>query len=392
MKNKHIVVLAGNYPATGHQSLVFVQELVHALIGQGVKVSVVAPQSVTHAMMRNQKLLPKHSTRQTDQGVIYNIYRPYIISAGNYKVLAKLTGCFNKLTLTYIVRKINPYILYAHFWSSALPIYEFAAANDIPLFVACGEGDDALEEMVHSLSDVKLGQLSSAVTGVISVSSENKRKCIEYGLAKDEDIEVFPNCVNTSIFHKLDVSGFRKQLGISDDDFVIGFVGGFIPRKGPDRIAKAITKLNDPHIKVMFIGKPFPGYPYDFDCPGIIYKGPLDHELLPQYVNCADVFVMPTQKEGCCNAIVEALAMGIPVISSNGTFNDDILDERNSIRLNPNNIDEIASAIKVLKDNSALRKQMSEYSLSRHHEYSIEGRAERILKFIEKQLDKISCW
>ena len=110
MKNKHIVVLAGNYPATGHQSLVFVQELVHALIGQGVKVSVVAPQSVTHAMMRNQKLLPKHSTRQIDQGVIYNIYRPYIISAGNYKVLAKLTGCFNKLTLTYIVRKINPYI------------------------------------------------------------------------------------------------------------------------------------------------------------------------------------------------------------------------------------------------------------------------------------------
>jgi glycosyltransferase involved in cell wall biosynthesis len=268
-----------------------------------------------------------------------------------------------------------------------MPIYEFAAANDIPLFVACGEGDDALEELIHSLSDLQVGQLSAAVKGVISVSSENKRKCIEYGLAKDEDIEVFPNCVNTSIFHKLDVSGFRKQLGISDDDFVIGFVGGFIPRKGPDRIAKAITKLNDPHIKVMFIGKPFPGYPYDFDCPGIIYKGPLDHELLPQYVNCADVFVMPTQKEGCCNAIVEALAMGIPVISSNGTFNDDILDDKNSIRLDPNDVDAIAAAIKLLKDNPSLCQSMSEYSLSKHDEYSISGRAMRILNFIHRQVN-----
>ena len=389
MKNNHLVVIAGNYPSHGRQALVFVQELVHAFIGHGVRITVVAPQSVTHALMHHQKLLPRHRTRHTESGIVYDIYRPYIISSGNIRILAKLTGWLNNLAITNIVKKISPDVLYAHFWSSALSVYKFAAAKGIPLFVACGEGDNAIENMVNSLAEDKKKLLSATVTGVISVSSENKRKCVEFGLAQDEDIEVFPNCVNTSIFHKIDVSAFRRQLGVYDDDFVVGFVGGFIPRKGPDRIAKAISKLSDPHIKVFFIGKPFPGYPYDFDCPGIIHKGPLDHDLLPQYINCADVFVMPTQKEGCCNAIVEALAVGIPVISSNGAFNDDILDERNSIRLDPNDIDGIAAAIKALKDNSSLRRKMSEYSLARHQEYSIIRRAERILNFIRKQQDKL---
>ena len=103
-------------------------------------------------------------------------------------------------------------------------------------------------------------------------------------------------------------------------------------------------------------------------------------------MNCADVFVMPTLKEGCCNAIVEALAMGLPIISSDGAFNDDILNDHNSIRLDPNDVDAIATAIKRLKDDIGLRQRMTDYSLSRHADYTIEGRAKRILNFIEKQI------
>ena len=137
----------------------------------------------------------------------------------------------------------------------------------------------------------------------------------------------------------------------------------------------------------MFIGKPFAGYDYDFDCPGIIHKGQLDHDMLPKYLNCANAFVLPTQSEGCCNAIVEALAIGLPVISSKGAFNDDILDKNNSIRVNPDDVDAIATAIKTLKDNPELCKNMSEYSISRHEEYSIEGRAKRILDFINRKIN-----
>ena len=383
---KSITVIAGNYPAPGRAALVFVQQLVHAMIGQGVKVTVVAYQSVTHALFHREKLLPRHSVGVTEGGVEYDIYRPYTLSFGNSHGLKHVMDRFNRRSILSVVKKVNSDVLYAHFWSSALPVYEYAKANHIPLFVACGEGDDALEQMVETMPKERLATLASAVTGVVSVSSENKRKCIRFGLSKADNTDVFPNCVNTAFFHQREAKEMKETLGIKDGDFVLCFVGGFIPRKGPDRVAQAVSRLSDPGIKVMFIGKPFPGYAYDFDCPGIIHKGPLDHDLIPQYMSCADVFVLPTQKEGCSNAVVEALAMGLPVISSDGPFNDDILDEHNSIRINPDDVDALTEAIRQLRDDKALRTSMSAYSVSRHEEYSIEDRARRILGFLARHI------
>lgn len=385
-KIKSITVIANNYPAPGHMMLVFVQQLVHGMIGQGVKVNVVAYQSIIHALVHRERLLPRHSKGVTEMGIEYDIYRPYSLSFGNSNLFERLTKWYNRRSIRTRLKKIDSDVLYCHFWASALPVYEYALANSYPLFVACGEGDDALEDMVKTMPKEELARLAKAVTGVVSVSSENKRKCVKFNLAKEENVDVFPNCVNTEVFHKMDVSDMKQKLGVTENDFVIAFVGCFTKRKGPDRIAQAIKKLNDPNIKSMFIGKPFAGYAYDFDCPGILHKGSLNHEQLPEYVNCADVFVMPTQKEGCCNAIVEALAMGLPVISSDGPFNDDILDEKNSIRVNSDDVDALATAIKKLKDDVELRKSMVDYSLSRHKEYTIQGRTKRILAFVNKQI------
>lgn len=386
MHNKSITIVSGSYPYKNQIKLVFVQQLVHALIDMGIKVNVVASQSIIHAIIHKEKLIPTHYTGITENGNKYDIYRPFTLSFGNNNPFKKLTSWYNKKIITSQIKKTNSNIIYTHFWSSALPIYEYALDKSIPLFVACGEGDNELEDMVENMPCEDLRKLSSSVTGVISVSSENKRKCVKYKLAKENNIGVFPNCVNTNIFKQLNVDDLKNRLDIKKDDFVICFVGGFIPRKGPDRIAKAITKLNDPQIKVIFIGNTFPGYPYDFDCPGIIHKGPISHDVIPQYLNCADVFVMPTEKEGCCNAIVESLAVGLPVISSDGAFNDDILNENNSIRVNPNDVDAIAAAIQKLKVDINLRKSMTEYSLSCHEDYSIKRRAYNILNFINKIL------
>lgn len=385
---KSITIIADDYPAEGHVEYVFVQQLVHAIINMGIRVTVVAPQSIVHNIVRCKKPLPKLSQDTTDKGYKYDVYRPYKLSFGNRNLLSGITLRFNKKVITSIIDKIDSDILYSHFWNNALPVYEFAKEKGKNLFVACGEGDDAIENMICTISKDSLEMLSSAVTGVISVSTENKRKCIDFGLSKKEDISVLPNCVNTSIFHKMDAHDLRRKLGIKESDFVVGFVGNFIPRKGPDRVAKAITLLDDPQIKVMFIGVPYCGYPYDFDCKGIIHKGPVEHDLLPQYLNCADVFVMPTHKEGCCNAIVEALAVGLPVISSDRAFNDDILDQNNSIRVDPDDVEAIADAIKNLKGDNVLRNKMVNYSISRHAEYSIEVRAKRIIDFIIDQSHK----
>ena len=71
-----------------------------------------------------------------------------------------------------------------------------------------------------------------------------------------------------------------------------------------------------------------------------------EHDVIAEYLNCADIFVSPTLAEGCSNSIVEAMACGLPIISSDLPFNHDILDEKNSILLDPVEVNEIALAIR----------------------------------------------
>ena len=382
-----IAVICNDYPSEGRASYVFVEQLVNALVDIGIDVKVIALQSMMRIALHRESRLPGRSTVSTKQGNVYEVFRPVGISFGNR------SGFLNSCALKYNSRKIYALLkrmdvdaLYCHFWENAQKITRFALLNSLPVFVACGEGDNAIENMIDTITHEDKQVLVTCVKGVISVSSENRRKCLEYGLTTKDRITVLPNCADTSVFHPQDAIAMRRNLGIGEQDFTIVFVGGFIPRKGPDRVARAIANLNDKHIKVIFIGKPFSGYDYDFDCPGIVFKGPVNHDELPQFLNCADVFVLPTLREGCCNAIIEALACGLPIISSDGPFNDDVLDVKNSIRVNPEDVNAITEAIAYLRDNPDVRERMRSISIARHDQYSIDGRARRIVSFIEDKL------
>lgn len=391
MKNKvkSIVLIADDYPCEGHQSFVFVEQLVNAMVDLGVDVSVIAPQSITRSIVRGVKRFPKLSIVTTVEGNNYKVYRPYFISVGNYlkKIQPLLQKIRNKSILN-IVKNDTFDAIYCHFWHNALPVYKYALKNKTPLFVACGEGDDAMEDLHSRLTDEQRASLKSAMTGVIGVSSENKRKSINFGFIDKDDVEVYPNCVNTDIFKPTDASDMKKTLGIDIKDFTIAFVGGFIHRKGSRRLSDAISSLHDQNIKSIFIGKPFANDCEEPDCDGIVFKGAIAHDDIPMYLNCADVFVLPTLKEGCCNAIVEALATCKPVISSNGAFNDDILNENNSIRVNPMSVDEIAMAIKTLKESPEKRASMIKHLELYRVNYSIKGRAQNIINFINRQINK----
>lgn len=384
---KSMAVICDDFPSENRPTNVFVEQLVNAFVDMGVDVKVIATQSLVKELIRHQPILPKYRQMRTKKGNYYDVYRPYSFSFGNFTFFHNLILAYDRWNIAKLLEKIDVSVLYGHFWHNVRKVNLFALRKQIPLFVACGEGDDALEAMMKTISAKELQTLKKSVTGVISVSSENQRKCVGLGLIDNKRIIVQPNCVDTTLFYPQEVAETKKRLGIEDNDFTIAFVGGFIPRKGPDRVAQAVNRLDDEHIKVMFIGKPFSGYEFNFDCKGIVYKGPVNHDDLPKLLNCADIFVLPTLKEGCCNAIVEALACGLPVVSSDGSFNDDILDETNSIRIDPMDVDGIAHAIAYLRDNPDVRCTMRNSSVSRHESFSIEGRALRIKYFIEEKLN-----
>ena len=106
------------------------------------------------------------------------------------------------------------------------------------------------------------------------------------------------------------------------------------------------------------------------------------HNELCTYLNCADVFVLPTNAEGCCNAIIEAIACGLPIISSNKSFNNEILNDNYSIRINEESVEEIYQAIKLIKEDEVFRKKMAESALVASNKFEISNRAKAIAQFV----------
>jgi len=164
----------------------------------------------------------------------------------------------------------------------------------------------------------------------------------------------------------------------------VAFCGRFNKRKGCQRVSEAIDLLKIQRVKSVFIGIPAGADIEEPSCEGILFKGALPHEDIPTYLNAADVFVLPTLAEGCSNAIVEAMACGLPIISSNLPFNLDLLNGENAILVDPMSVEQIATGIEKLLNHPALQQQMSLSALATVKDLTIEKRVRSILQFFQQ--------
>lgn len=384
-----LIIVSDDFPEKNHQSYVFVEQLVKAFADIYVNVTVIAPQSLTKSIIRRRKLFPIYKKYTTKDNNSYEVYRPYYISAGSFKPLLRFASNNLRTAVESVLKKFKSEevdVLYGHFWHNANTMVSYARRHSKPLFVACGEGDNAIAELLELLRPDELKNLVDSISGVICVSSENRKRVLDYKPSIHEKIVVLPNSVDKSLFHPKSKTEMRNKLGISQTDFVISFVGSFIKRKGSDRLAAAIDKISNPTIKSIFIGRILGGDDCTPNCKGIILKEQVSHDLLPEYLCASDVFCLPTLNEGCSNAIVEALSCGLPVISSDLPFNNDLLDETDSLRIDPMNIDDIKEAILKLKNNTELRERLSKGAIEKSKSLSIENRAISILDFISSKI------
>lgn len=361
---------------------VFFQNLIFALADAGNDCTVISPVSVMKYKAKI-RLIPKKTVNYTSHNNVVTVYYPRVCSASSKQI-----GTYNTENLSEywfergairVARKCVRFeqydAVYGHFFLyGGLAAIKIGRILGIPSFVAFGECD--YESQVKKTYGDLTKKDIEGLTGIISVSSKNAKTLDKLGIFKEIPILIAPNAVDLNLFKQLDKAECRKKLCLPAEKFIVGFVGGFIERKGDKRLLQAVNSLNEVYLAYAGTGDVPPSG------ERVLFCDKLDHNDIPILLNAVDVFCLPTLSEGSCNAVVEALACGVPVISSDLEFNDDVLDEDNSIRINPNSIDDIKNSIYEVKHNEQLRIKLSMKGIRTASSLSIETRARLIEDFI----------
>jgi teichuronic acid biosynthesis glycosyltransferase TuaC len=151
------------------------------------------------------------------------------------------------------------------------------------------------------------------------------------------NIRVVPNGVDADLFHPADRARARAACGLPAHRTVLLAVGGVYDGKGHHLMVDALAALvrRRPDLLYVVVGGEQPGDPYrrnlerQIDASGlrqhVHFAGPRPHHELPRWYAAADLFCLATRSEGWANALLEAIATGLPVVTTNVGGNREIV-------------------------------------------------------------------
>lgn len=375
MKNKRteqsICIVAENYPNKKESPFPFVQELARGLTSEGVKCTVIAPQSITRAIVRRKKLLPIYDLDFDENKNQISVIRPYYISFSNTKKSGYFSDLFFSSAIKYAIKKLRHIQnVYCYFWHVGLLTARCISDEKVKITVQASEASLSSEAIGRNLKYLK------RISRVVCASSKNFEESENAGLLLGKDVKIIVNGYQPKEFFHIDKFTARERLGFDSKAFILVFVGSFIKRKGIVELDNVLNRFED--VYSIFIGSG----EYKPHNERILFADALKHDQIVEYINCGDIFVLPTKAEGCCNAIIEAIACGLPVISSKKSFNNEILDDSYSIRIDESNEEELYEAIYYLKESKEARLEMSNNALKKAAELTLQHRITRVMDFL----------
>ena len=379
-EHKKIVIVANKYPNVLEPNVcVFIQQLVWSFADMGYDCNVVVPLPIN--LNREYRNIPYCVVENTERGTAVKVYHPQYISMGQsgatlQKQRVLFTTKMFERAVDSVIKKMDrtPDVLYSHFLCPAgVTVSRLGKKYGIPAYMAHGE---ALYAGNEKYGNKRLAQELTGLNGVIAVSSQNKQYVVDAGIVKPEIVDIFPNGYREERFFPRDKAEARERFGFPQGEFIVGMCGSFDERKGVLRLQKAVDQIPDVYFACAGKGEQNPS------SEKCLWAKPVNNDELPYFYSALDAFVLPTQNEGCCNAIVEAIACGCPIISSDRAFNADICDHTNSLLVDPDNVDEIRNETLRLKEDSNPPQSLGEGSLRKSKELTLNARARRILTFM----------
>jgi len=266
----------------------------------------------------------------------------------------------------------------------------YKTASKVPYIISL-RGSDVPGANVRLKLDYKiLAPLFKSIWKKASAISANSE-----GL-KQRAVNFMPSADIGIICNGVDVEMFRPDANKPDVDLLrLITVGRLSPTKRIDMLIEAVELLNrnGPKVSLKVIGggslegqlKQMTASKGLSDI--IEIAGRVESEKMPQLYRQADIFVSATMQEGMSNAMLEAMACGLPIVSTKCEGLSELIVD-NGIIVQDDNAGSIAEAVKKLSGEKESCRAMAEASRKQAERFTWKKAADCYLTLYEKVLGK----
>lgn len=309
--------------------------------------------------------------------------------------------------------KINYDLIHAHYYQSGVIAIEIqkTLSKKIPLVMSFHTLALMKNLVARSASELESQQriqiefeLTKKADAIITPSLSDK-EYLKYLYGSDEEkIFEIPPGVNTRLFQPMDKVEAKQRLKIVSDEKILLFVGRIEPLKGIDLLLYSIKILmsQSPQLKIklMIVGGDVSQHITKWS-PQLIqlnklrsllgiekqveFVGQKPQHQLPYYYNASEIVVMPSHYESFGMVAAEAMACGVPVITTNVTGVSGLIDElRSTLITTVNNPLLLASQIKRLLSNQEIYQHVRKNIMENIEDLKWEEVAKKMEKVYSK--------
>ena len=288
-------------------------------------------------------------------------------------------GWLFKHDLGKLVKSFKPDVLHTSLWSAnvlgRLLVKRFSLPLISELHGDCRYVSQPWKNWVdaRTVCGVKKQKIIAVSDGVREAYQE-----IVIGAIKDPAMRDHVSKQLMVIKNGIDLTGLRQraledpllrsELGLYDSDFLIGSVGRLEAIKSYDILLRAFKEVRDPGMKLCLVGDGSERHNLEKLADAlqireaVIFVGQRTDAY--RFYPLFDCFALSSQTEGLSLALLEALAFGLPVITTNKSIKHEVLiDKVNGLLVPVNNVSAYAAGIKKLYGSPDLRRAMHQENL-----------------------------
>lgn len=311
--------------------------------------------------------------------------------------------CYVKLYLESVIRGIwGKYdCVYAHFIShTAIPVRIIKKVHKQLVLVENAHGNDVLIEGIHGSKNLERSRKALQITDWVIVPSDYYKKVVGDTFSFPESkIFVSPSGgVNPTIFAPIERKRARVQIGLQQDNFLIGYISRIEKKKGWETFLHGCDKLREKggidNFKILIVGN---GAERDnllklvrlLSLESYVeYRDLAPQDYLKWYYNALDVFCFPSECESLGLVGLEAMACGTLCVCSDAegikTYAEDnknclMFERKNAKQL----ADRLLAAYQMKEDE---KQRIRNNALATASQYSTSNIEKALLDFFDKKV------